>query len=48
MPMYNLVEYSNNYSDTSVSLGQFKRDEQNINNDNIPVGVGSTNSTSFE
>ena len=48
MPMYNLVEYSDNYSDTSGSLGQFKRDEQNINNGNIPVGVGSTNSTSFE
>ena len=25
--MYNLIEYSNNYSDTSVSLWQFKRDE---------------------
>ena len=27
MPMYNLVEYSDNYSDTSESLWQFKRDE---------------------
>ena len=27
MPMYNLNEYSNNYSDTSGSLWQFKRDE---------------------
>ena len=27
MPMYNLIEYSDNYSDTSGSLGQFKRDE---------------------
>ena len=27
MPMYNLVEYSENYSDTSGSLWQFKRDE---------------------
>ena len=27
MPMYNLVEYSDNYSDTSGSLWQFKRDE---------------------
>ena len=32
MPMYNLIEYSNNYSDTSGSLWQFKRDEQHINN----------------
>ena len=27
MPMYLLIEYSNNYSDTSGSLWQFKRDE---------------------
>ena len=27
MPMYNLIEYSDNYSDTSGSLWQFKRDE---------------------
>ena len=27
MPMYNLIEYSDNYSDTSGNLWQFKRDE---------------------
>ena len=27
MSMYNLIEYSNNYSDISGSLWQFKRDE---------------------
>ena len=27
MPMYDLIEYSDNYSDTSGSLWQFKRDE---------------------
>ena len=27
MPMYNLIEYSDNYSDTSGSLWQFKIDE---------------------
>ena len=27
MPMYNLIEYSHNYSDTSGNLWQFKRDE---------------------
>ena len=48
MLMYNLIEYSDNYSDTSGSLWQFKRDEQNINNGNIPVGVNSTNSTFFK
>ena len=47
MPMYNLIEYSNNYSDTSGSLWQFKRDEKNINN-GVPVNVNTTNSTSFK
>ena len=32
MPMYNLTEYSYNYSDTSGNLWQFKRDEQNMEN----------------
>ena len=27
MPMYNLIEYSDNYSDTSGSLWDFKSDE---------------------
>ena len=27
MPMYNLIEYNDNYSDTSGSLWNFKRDE---------------------
>ena len=38
MPMYNLIEYSDNYSDTSGSLWDFKRDEMdnnaNVTNDN--------------
>ena len=34
MPMYNLIEYSDNYSDTSVSSWQFRRDKQNMNNGN--------------
>ena len=38
MPMYNLIEYSHNYSDTSASLWQFKRDKQNMNNGN-PANV---------
>ena len=33
MPMYNLIEYSDNYSDTSGSLWQFKRDEVPTNDD---------------
>ena len=31
MPMYNLIEYSNNYSKTSRSLWQYYRDEPNDN-----------------
>ena len=27
MPIYNLIEYSDNYSDTAGSLWQFKRDD---------------------
>ena len=40
MPMYNLIEYSDKYSDTSGSLWQFKRDEitnnADVSNDNAP------------
>ena len=40
MPMYNSIEYSDNYSDTSSSLWQFKRDEitnnADVTNDNAP------------
>ena len=40
MPMYNLIEYSDNNSDTSGSLWQFKRDEitnnADVSNDNAP------------
>ena len=41
MPMYNLIEYSDNYSDTSGSLWNFKRDEiinnaDVTNDDNAP------------
>ena len=31
MPMYNLIEYSNNYSKTSGSLWQYYRDDPNNN-----------------
>ena len=45
--MYNMIEYSDNYSDTSRSLWQFKRDEQNMNNVN-PANVTADDSTSFK
>ena len=34
--MYNLIEYSDNYTDSSGSLYQFKRDEQNMTNAGSP------------
>ena len=47
MPMYNLIEFCDNYSDTSGSLWQFKRDEQNMNNSN-PANVTTADSTSLK
>ena len=44
VPMYNLIEYSDNYSDTSGSLWQFKRDEI-INNANV---TNDNNAPSFK
>ena len=45
MPMYNLIEYSDNYFDTSGSLWQFKRGEieGDVNAQHIP-----NNSSSFK
>ena len=37
MPMCNLIEYSDNYSDTSGSLWQFKRDEVPANNGDLTI-----------
>ena len=47
MPMYNLIEYSDNYVDSSGRLWQFKRDEQNMNNGNT-ADVTTSGSTSFQ
>ena len=47
MSMYNLIEYSDNYSDTSRSLWHFKRDEQNMNDGN-PANVTTADSLSFK
>ena len=44
MPMYNLIEYSDNYSDTSGSLWQFKRDEVTDKNADLTID----NSQSFK
>ena len=44
MSIYNLIEYSDNYSDTSESLQNFKRDEI-INNANV---TNDDNAPSFK
>ena len=44
MPMYNLIEYSDNYSDTSGSLWNFKRDEI-INDEDV---TNDDNASSFK
>ena len=37
MPMYNLIEYSDNYSKTSGSLWQYTKYIPAVNNDNVIV-----------
>ena len=37
MPMYNLIEHSENYSDTSGSLWQLIRDEVPANNADLTI-----------
>ena len=48
MPIYNLIEYSDSYADSSGSLYQFKRDESSINNTGNLLNVALDNSTSFK
>ena len=45
MPMYNLIEYSDNYEDSSATLYQYKRDEPP---DDIANNLTQNNSTSFD
>ena len=44
LPMYNLIEYSDNYQDSSAKLCQYKRDEP----PDINVNLTADNSTSFK
>ena len=48
MSMYNLIEYSDNYADSSGSLYHFKRDESAINDAGKILNVALDNSTSFK
>ena len=48
MPMYNLIEYNDNYSDISGSLWQFKRDELAVTAAGNPDKVSVNNLSSFQ
>ena len=48
MPMYNLIEYSDNYADSSGSLYQFKIDESSMYDTENSVNVALDNSISFK
>ena len=48
MPMYNLIEYSDNYSDASGSLWHFNRDEQPKENNGRLSDLSADNSSSFK
>ena len=48
IPMHNLIECSDNYSDTSGSLWQFKRDESPVTAAGNPDNVPTANSLSFK
>ena len=45
MPMYNLIEYSDNYQNSSATIYQYKRDEPP---DDIANNLTQNNSTSFD
>ena len=48
MNLYNLIEYSDNYSGSSGSLWQYKRDEQNLNTAGNIDNVNAYDSSSFK
>ena len=48
MPLYNLIECSDNYADSSRSSYQLKRDESPINGAQNPLNLALDNSTSFK
>ena len=46
IPTYNLIEYSDNYADTSVSLWQFKRDK--VSNSNGDLTIDNSQSLKYK
>ena len=48
MPMYNLIEYSNNYSKTFGSSQQYYRDEPSLTDANATEDfIGANNNSKF-
>ena len=48
MNMYNLIEYSDNYEDSTASLYQFKRQRQSYNDNGNTIDLNGNNATSFK
>ena len=48
MPMYNLIEYSDNYADSSGSLYQFERDLSPMNDAGNILNIALHNSRSLK
>ena len=47
MPIHILIEYSNNYSETSRTLWQYCRDEPAVNDNGAVVNFVAKNTTSY-
>ena len=45
--MYNLIEYSDNYQDSSATLYQYKRDEPLVNNNGALIDLTADTSDSL-
>ena len=48
MPMYNLIEYSDNYQDSSATLYQYNRDEPSENDDVADLTADNSNSFKYK
>ena len=48
MPMYNLIEYSDNYQDSSATLYQYKRDEPPEDNATADLTVNNSSSVKYK
>ena len=48
IPMYNLIEYSDNYQDSSATLYQYKQDEPPVNDNGAIIDLTANNLDSFK